>query len=173
MLCQYCVNTASILHQYVYNITRIQQCCVVLLLNTTVFNTAAILRQYYPNITSILHIVFQYYHNTTSIQHNCHFNTPNTHFNTIRGLIQLNTTNTTQNYTKAQYYIAPILPNTTNTTNTTKGNLEMVIAEKFKQSGEEMLSSTNLIEIRDSCCATTPLVYSRFEFKRPCAPSCC
>jgi hypothetical protein len=39
--------------------------------------------------------------------------------------ILLNTTNTTQYYTQAQYYIAPILPNTTNTTNTTRVNLEM------------------------------------------------
>jgi hypothetical protein len=126
---QYCINTTSILHQYVYNITRIQQCCVVLLLNTTFFNTAAILLQYHPNITSILHIVLQYYRNTTPImgpiQHNCHFNTQNTHFNTTCGLILLNTTNTTQYYTQAQYYIAPILPNTTNTTNTTRSNLKM------------------------------------------------
>ena len=98
---------------------------MVLLLNTTIFNTAAILLQYYLNITSILHSVFQYYRNTTSIQHYCHFNTPNTHFNTTRVPIQLNTTNTTQYYTQAQYYIKPILPNTTNTTNTTRGNLEM------------------------------------------------
>ena len=105
LLCQYCVNTASILQQYVNNITKIRQCYVVLLLNTTIFNTAAILPQYYPNITSIdsiLHIVFQYYRNTTSIQHCCHFNITTTHFNTTRVPIQLNTTNTTQYYTQAQ-----------------------------------------------------------------------